>query len=478
MRTFSALLVVAVVTNGANAQTRSAQQPTRRDAPAERSYWRLSSDTVFVAYEVRSPSSPVRFERRRLVQRVGLQHVLRLGLPESPWRLVSSLALRLDQEFGQVCRRRDDYCLAETNPGARRDFQVLVDKSRIDATQVWVELRKLDGLLSVRLGRQLQYDATGMVRIDGGAVTLRPLPWLDAQIYAGGQATGTGLLSQYGFETQGAIRIDVADDVEPERVSFVAPPSQPWVVGGNLGLGATKWLRARAAFREVRDADGLVARRLAGTMVSHPASWLELRAQGSWDPTDWTLVDALAQLSFPAEAFATHLRLEHHEPRFDLGTIWAYFNVAPMTELQLIEQWDVSETWSVGAAAKGRRIAARAATSHEIGADASIRYRRSGWVASWRGWLWAGDLGTSTAVFMNLSKRLRAWAEIYARASVWHFDHPLRPDLYGTSVSGAIGARVKLSDLATVRGEVEYAHSRLVGHRFRMLASLMLRAWR
>ena len=67
---------------------------------------------------------------------------------------------------------------------------------------------------------------------------------------------------------------------------------------------------------------------------------------------------------------------------------------------------------------------------------------------------------------------------IEAQVGVWHFDDPLRAEVYGTVVSTILGARWEVSDESLVVIELQHAHSRRSGDRLRVLAMWRVLAWR
>jgi len=459
-----------VSTDGQTAETVRTSHPP----PADRTQWEVRSNTTLVAYEVRSPRTAVTFERRRLVQTLGVDHALRLGGEESPWRLTTHLDLRLDQELGRTCDP-EGRCLNESDPEERRDYQVLVDNGRFDAPQAHVTLRELERDVELRLGRQLLWDATGFARIDGGRVGWRRR-FVDVSVYGGKQTRDASFLGSSGYAPLGSLRVSLPGELAPERVPEIAPPSPTWMLGGVASAGSAKVVRVGVAYREVQDADGLVSRRIGVVARSAPHPLLQLRAQAAVDPTDGTVGDGLGEAALGRGRVVTRLRFEHHEPRFALGTIWAWFDLVPVRELSLSMEWRPEEGWSVGAVAKGRE-SRPAQVEHDAGGEAWLRYRRGGWSAGVRSWVWGGDLGSVAATFLDAARRFGR-TEVYGRLSVWHFDDPQRAELYATSVASALGARVRITRIAEARLELGYAHNRVVGHRFRGLASLTVRALR
>ncbi|MAT28658.1 MAG: hypothetical protein CMN29_27470 [Sandaracinus sp.] len=483
-------LALLVLLGGApaRAQTRITDAPTAREPARDRSRWQLDSDTTFVAYEIRSPRSPVTWQRRRLVQRVGYEHVLLAGDLERPWRLSVRLDLRLDQDFGEVCLREDEErCLAERVVAARRDHQLLARPTRLDMPQAVLELRAPVAGLRIQLGRHVLFDVTGLLRLDGGRVELRPHRWVDAEVYAGRQVRDGSWLASSGLEVPGSMRVPLPDDLAPERVPWASEPAPTWAVGGRVAVGDARVVKARLTFRELQEDGalrdrgdrGLVARRVGVGLTSRPLEPLTLRADAVWDPTDGTLVDAMGEVALRRGGGAARARVERHVPRFDLGSIWAWFDLVPVDQGQLLVDATLGRhrRWTLGGAARGRRSKQGQTTQRDVGGEAWLRHRRAGWSWGARGWLWAGDLAPAAAVFLDATRRF-AWAQAWARASLWHFDHPFQSALYGTSVALALGGAIDLGALAKLRFELEWAHNRIVGHRTRALAALTLRAWR
>lgn len=457
------------------AQTRTVDQPTAAPPERERSHWRVGSDTILVAYEVRSPRSPVTWERRRLVQYLALDHALQPSAPKR-WRLVSHLELRFDQELGQVCVREEHGgCLRDTDVEARREYQPLAEDSRLDMPAAWLELQG-PRATRLRAGRLLVADAAGVARLDGARVSTQPRPWLDLAAYAGRRTRDTSYAASSGLEPQGSIRWNLPSGLAPERVPWAAPPSHTWMVGGQLSVGLAKWVRVRGSAREVRDGDGVVARRVGVGLTSSPHPALALRLDAVWDPTDGALVDALAEVEARQRAWTLRARAERHLPRFDLGSIWAWFDLVPVDRARVSFRWRARFA-ELGGAWQGRRAVQEQRAEVDLGGEGWLKVRRGGWRATLRGWLWAGDFQPVAALLFDLSRVLGV-VEVYLRSSVWHFDHPFRSELYGTSLTAALGVKAALTEVTHLRFEIEWTHNRVAGHRLRGLAAVSVRAWR
>ena len=472
MRVLTALVLAVAV---AGAAGRAAADDVHVDA-----------DTSFQAYEVRSPGTAALMTRRRLVQTLGATWSRELsggdrGEGTRP-RIDASFRLRLDQDFGDTCLLSRDICVRATDAREPAVYQPLASDTDIDAPEAWVGVTGLPMSTSLRAGRQLRFDPAGMVRFDGARARFAPLAWLSAEAWGGAVVRRTSLAGSPAFEPEGAIRIDLTDEgVDPSAVPFVAEPTVTWTAGAALALGHPRWVQGRIGFRETFEEAGLVARRGWVDLASGPASWLRLAATGVLDPTDGALVDASGRVTVrPVRRLDLEVAVERHLPRFDQGTVWAYFDLVPIHELRLAARFRPSARVELGAAVRGRRADFGGDRGHEqdVGGEGRARVRLGAFRFGAEAFVWGGDLGPVAAFAVDLERPLGRWLRLRGRASVWHFDDPLRAGLYGTSVSEAAGLALRLSEVTEVVVELEHAHSRVVGHRFRGLAALHVEVWR
>lgn len=444
---------------------------------------RVDSDTVFQVYEVRSPGTAAFLARQRLVQTLAVSWSRVLVEPEEvdaprplP-RLSASLRLRLDQDFGDDCLVSRDLCHAATRPGDPAFYQPLADDTEVDATEAWVEVRELPLDARLRAGRQLHFSSIGLLRLDGGSARVEPLPWLAADAYGGALVRSTSIAGSDAFVPQGDPRLEL--DVPPERVPWVDEPETTWVVGGTVEVGRSRWARVAAGFREMREEDGLVARRASLAAVSQPRDELRLETAAVWDVLSRRVVDAVAQIAAePLSGVVVRARVERHVPTFDGGTIWSYFDLVPVDEGRLGVTWGVTERLELGGAGRLRRARFGGGDEHDVGVEGHLRTKVAGVRLQLAGFAWGGDLGPVAAVLLDASRPLAHRVRAEVRASVWHFDDPLRAGLYGTSIAEAGGVRFRLSDATTLSVALEHAHSRVVGHRFRGLVALSVEVWR
>ncbi len=470
-------VVAGLLASPSSAQTRSAESPTRAAPVQDRSEWHLHGDTRFVAYAIQSPRSAVALSRRRLVQTAGFMQTLRLGELRAPWSVRVVLEVRLDQELGPLCERRgDERCLRELDVGARRDFQALTRLTRVDLPEAYVELDAPGRLASVRLGRQIVADGAGFLRLDGGRMRARPRSWLSLDAYGGLYAQEASFAGSDGYVLQGSLRFDLPNELAPERAPFVFAPVRTWVVGATGSFGDARVLRVDIVAREARDEGGHLASRRVGVLArSRPHERATLRAGALWDPTDGTLVDASAELEMLFPRGLARLGARRTEPRFDLGSVWAFFDVVATDLLSLGGQLRVGPATLAGAL--HGRWTRLDDTVFDAGAELSLDVREGPRFLGVGGQLWAGSAGNTARVHIDLGRRVGP-VELYGRASLWHFDHPWQERLHGTSVATALGTSALVTEHVRLRTELEWMHNRVSGHRFRALASLTLRVWR
>ena len=474
------IAIATCAMSSAHAQTRSVEAPTRAAPVEDRSEWHLHADTRFVAYAVQSPRSPVALARRRLIQTAGFLQSLRLGDLRAPWTVRVVLELRLDQELGDVCEREgDERCLAELRLESRRDYQALARITRLDLPEAYVEIvpPQASGLTTrARVGRQILFDAAGFVRLDGARLTANAHRWISVDAYGGLYAQEASFAGSDGYALQGNLRFELPSELSDDRAPFVLDPVRTWVLGGTISFGDARVLRVDALAREARDEGGALASRRVGVVArSRPHEALGLRAQALWDPSDGTLVDAIGEIEGHTRRGIVRASARRSEPRFDLGSIWTFFDVVPTDVLSLGGLVRLGRATLAGA--MHGRWTRLDDTVFDAGVELSLDLREGARFVGVGGQLWAGSAGNTARVHLDLGRRVGP-VDLYARGSVWHFDHPWQEALHGTSVATAVGTSAVITEQVRLRTELEWMHNRVAGHRFRALASLTLRVWR
>lgn len=447
----------------------------------------LDSDASFQVYEVRAPGTTTFLARRRLTSRLGLRVVQPLGEPEPDGRRVRlsvAIRLRLHHDFGEDCLVGRELCVRAQDRDEPGGWQPLTSPSLIDLPMVWVAIDGLPLGISARVGRQLEVDPIGFVRFDGVSARIAPWSWLAVESFAGLMVRGTSVVGTPQFEPQGTMRVD-RGDADPGLASWTDPGLDTWVVGARARGGPGEWLQLGASVRHAWEVNGTVLTRLGLSATSQPIPLVRAEALGVVDLLDATVIDALGAVELREDDWSVRASLERHVPRFDPGTIWAWFQLAPIDRARLGGSWRASDDVELGAAVNARRA--------ELGTSASGQARGEDWDAGVEAWLrarveriaagvsgfaWSGALGPVAGVSLDAERAIVPELALAVHASVWHFDDPLRPDLYGTVVSESIDTIVRLTEQARIAIELVHAYSRVVGNRFRLIAWLRVETWR
>lgn len=451
-------------------------QPVEPEASHPTRY-RLDVDGAFTAYRVRTPATPASFVRRRLVQNVALDVLRPLG-EEQRGEFGATLDVRFEQDFGRTCLRDGD-CLRDSDPRARRDYQALVDDGRVEVRAAHANwgFRGERLRLRVRLGRQITWDATGMVRFDGVAVQARSGRFV-ATAFAGQRVQAASFAGSEGLSAQGIARLELPDELAPGAAPHVGPPGRAWVTGATL-RGGTQALSMRGAFRESQDVHGSLSRRLALGATAMPHETLRIDGDTVFDLLEGRVMDASLMLAVdPNRLVHLDARAERHRPRFDPGTIWGFFDVVP------VDRASAGVRVRVGRTTAELRGEGRRADLDEDGTEldgglalslrSTIEITRVGISGRWS----RGDLGPIRSLTMDAARALGPWAEVSVWASVWYLDDALRAGVSGVSWNGGVMASTRVTEIARLQIRAEHSYSRYVGNRFRLTAALTLRVHR
>jgi hypothetical protein len=445
--------------------------------------YHVDSDTAFQLYEVRSPGTAVFMARRRLLQTLALTWSRQMGEPdvgeEPAPRISGSLRLRLDQDFGQTCLIDRDLCFRATEPGSSGDYQPLASDTEVDAPEAWVEVRGLPASARLRLGRQLEWGPAGIFRLDGASAHASPLGWLGFSAYGGALVRQTSLAAVGTFEPQGIVRRN-RDELEPGEARWIDDPTTTWAYGGALDLGHPDVLALRLGYRHFVETEGDVSQTAALSLSSRPVKQLGISARGVWDLLGETVRDAEAELSVtPIDVLSFRVRAEHHVPRFDYGSIWMYFDLVPITEGLVSATWKPTRSFELGAGARTRYASlGEDDEENDVGFEGHGLASLYGFDIGVWGFTWGGDLGPVAGALLDISRAFAWWVRLDLRASVWHFDDPLRQGLDGTSVADALGVLFILSEPTKLRFDFQHSYNEVVGHRFRFVAHLSVEVWR
>jgi hypothetical protein len=455
----------------------------------------VDAETVLQAYEVRSPGTTVFVARRRLLQSLGFTWSRALGRrgrgtadgpPVRHARVGASARLRLTQEFGDTCLVARELCVRATDARDAAAYEPLARDTWLDVPTAFVEVDGLPLGLEARAGRQLAWDAIGFVRFDGARVVLSPWPWLAVETLGGLLVRDTSLGGSAAFELPGAPRFALPDERARAQAPWIEEPPLTPVAHGALELGVTEIVRGRMAYRQAWSEEGALFRRAGLSLASAPLPALRLDAHGVLDALDGAVIAAMLAARVEASERTTlAARVERNVPRFDPGTIWSYFEVAPVDEAQLDVAYRPGSDAALGQTELGgalrvRRadLGRRAPTDVDLGGEGRARARLGRLSLGGSAFVWSGSLGPMAGVLADARLRLLSDLQVEARVSVWHFENDNRPALYGTIVSAVLGLRWQVGRETRVLAEIEHAHSRVTGHRLRAVVALDVEVWR
>jgi hypothetical protein len=447
-------------------------------APAAAFDVEVDADAAFQAYTIRAPGAPAFYARRRLLTRLALRGVQWLAdRPDAAGRrarLVLAGRLRLEQDFGQTCLLDRDLCLAATDPDDPTTFQPLAADTRLDVPTLWAEVSGLPGEVRGRLGRQLLLDELGFARFDGVRVGARPLPLVEVDVYGGRLVRGTTIGGTPRSSPQGTIRLENA-----LRIDFAAPPTETFVVGAALHGGLGRELRLRAAYRAMWEEDGQVLNRLGLAASSAPVDALRLDAVGVWDFLTGEAIEARAAARVGGDRGHLRVAAERRVPRFDPGSIWAWFFVAPIGQLSVGGLVEVDPRLTLSGALRGRRAELGPGRGEDLdgGADVMARFAVAGFRVRVSAFGWTGSLGPLGGAQLLVERRLFQRFELTLRSGLWLFDDPVR-QREGAVVNEALGGRVQIGPDTQAFAELQHAYADRTGHRFRLWLALRVEVWR
>lgn len=434
----------------------------------------FESRTDFQAYEVAGPSVPALLSRRRLVQNLAFRFSDQAG-DESAVRWDVRARVRLDHEFGQSCLLARDYCLSSTSAGQPDDYLFLTEDARVDVPYASLGLTGLPGASELRLGRQLLTLAHRLRRIDGLAVATRPVSGLRFEAHAGFLPLAGGGLASDTFAPQGALS-------DPQTESVGDRP-RLWSLGVSTQLDLPLGFSLQLGAEEVGEPAGSVERSVYGG-AGFTSDGTTARALVVWDPSRELISDARAWFFTPLwrrsslKLFARAEGIYHH-PRFDLGTIWAFFEVAPTTQVRVGSQLHWQDDFTLGATLMHR-------TTHfsdvddqrDYGGEVEVGGTLEHILMSLTGFAWLGDLDHWRGLRLHMERPLATFVAIRAGASLWDLSDPSRQVLSGLTVAEYAGVAWSIAAGTRLSAELQHGYSDISGHRWRIMSSLSIEVWR
>ena len=145
---------------------------------------------------------------------------------------------------------------------------------------------------------------------------------------------------------------------------------------------------------------GEVLSRVAAGLSSMPAEWLTLSASGVYDLLTSEVIEASAEAAAGDRTLMVRAGASHHEPRFDPGTIWAWFQTAPIDEARLGGSVRLSDDVELGGALRGRHaeLGEPWGEDYDAGVEGWARARIERIDAGLSGFAWSGSLGPVAGV--------------------------------------------------------------------------------
>ncbi len=463
-------------------------------------------------YTLSSPYGDPLIRRRRYTQTLGLSVLNLQGdyVPGGPELSIRG-RVRLDADLGQQNAERDVNNQGRFIPG--------LERAPVDLMYLYVEGNNyLDGHLGFKVGRQYVTDVLGWWSFDGGLARITTPAYVAFEGYGGlEQRGGLPMLSTSRFSADGVFRgdrtgFDANDWTSFQDESQIAPA---WgVAAETTGL---HWLSARATYRKVINQDTVYVSpfadpgggftTVAGSRVSTERAGLSARL-GDRDlgaVTGSAVYDLYNQLvseyAGSLEWYATDqltlgANYDYFLPTFDADSIWNWFTHNGMTTATGRVAWNINRQLGVQASG-GVRLFKTEGDPDEYGAQqldpnatpdrtttgqlldglgtVSGSYRYGDGNVTLRGMGESGDRGHRVGA--DITQQQFYDAKHYDTkliVSLYDWSDGLRPDRDATSFSYVVGGGVLPSNWTRFGIEWEHATNRLVGQRYRVLATVDL----
>jgi hypothetical protein len=476
-----------------------------RSASAYESEVEASVDAQF--YTFQSPYGEPLLRRRRYVETLGfavydIHGDAARGGPSLEFRT----RLRLDADLGQDPAERD--------PNSPR-FVPGIAEAPLDLMYAYLDGQGYaDGLLAFRLGRQYQSDVLGFWSFDGGLVRFGSDAFVSLEGYAGfEQRSGLPLLGAPRYQADGVARGSREDLREDQWTSYLEQSELAPAFGVALESQPLSFLHARASYRRVTQTDRVLVspfadedgafRYYAEDRVSSERAGASVRledfdlgalaASGVYDlyldrPSEY----AVSLDAYLGERVTAGLEHEYYLPSFDADSIFNFFSHSAKTteraRLSVIFSRRLDAAVSGGVrsfstegdpdtyAETGDRSTS---VQHDLFAALGGRYRWNDGSVRLDLSADGGAYGHRTGGDLSTRKTFAAgYYDTLVVLSLYDWEDGLRPDRRATSFAYVLGAGLHPGIDFLNRGrlgvEFEHAMNRLVGQRYRVLATLDL----
>jgi hypothetical protein len=483
-------------------------------ATAERAgAYETEVDTATTAqfYTLESPSGEPLLRRRRYTSTLGmalleLQGERRVNGPTLSFRS----RLRLDADLGQDPAERD--------PRSDR-FIPGLEQAPFDLMYAYLEgERYLDGAFGFRLGRQYVADVLGWWSFDGAYLGLATPAYFRLEAYGGAeQRSGLPLLGTPRYQADGVARGSREELVADQWTSYLDQSELAPAFGFALETSDLTWIHARVGYRRVTNRDSVVVspflpsdgilRRVTTERVSTERAGASIRLT----PLDLGALTGgvvydfyngvVSEQALGLDVFATS-RLtvgadyERTLPTFDADSVFNWFahsavtSVTGRADARFTRRFDASAVTGVrvfetlGDPATYAATLDQERTTREADPFAMLfgRYRYNDGRVSVRSQAELGARGHRVGADVTHVKTFeRGYYDSLVVLSLYDFADSHRPGRYATSFSYVLGFGLLpdgFGDRARLGVEWEHAMNRLVGQRYRALATLDLSVFR
>jgi hypothetical protein len=459
-------------------------------------------------YSLQSPFGEPLLRRRRYTDTLGLSLDDLLGSqkPLGP-SLSFRSRLRLDSDFGIEPAERD--------PASSRYVPGL-EQAPLDLMYAYLEgERHLEGLLAFRVGRQFVVDAMGFWSFDGGLVSLSTPAFVRLELYGGfEQRAGLPLLTTPRYQADGVARGSRDGLRSDQWTSYLGQERMAPAFGAALETTDLGYVHARASYRRVINRDTVVVspfadqlgeirayssdrvstEKVSGSLRVESAELGATTATVVYDLYAGVTSDAALAIDwYTTSRLTLGADVERTVPTFDGDSIFNWFARAAMStataraDLRLTRRIDLAATGGVrlfetlGDPDTFATVADQSVITREVDPFASLggRYRYPSGTVSTRGVFERGARGHRYGGDVTTTKTFHGgFYDTRVVLSLYDWQDALMPDRRATSFSYVLGAGIApgidLFNVGHLGFEWEHAMNRLVGQRFRALATLDL----
>jgi hypothetical protein len=476
-----------------------------RNAAAYESEVDASVATQF--YTLESPYGEPLLRRRRYTNTLALSLYDLQGerTPSGPVLSFRS-RVRLDADLGQDPAERTATS-SEFIPG--------LEQAPFDLMYAYLEgERYFGGGVGFRLGRQYVADVLGWWSFDGGEVALATPAHLKFEAYGGlEQRSGLPLLTTPRFQADGVARGSRDDLRSDQWTSYLNQSRVAPALGVALETTDLWWLHARLTFRRVTNRDSVVVspflptdgvlrtvtedrvstERLGGSLRLQPFAFGSLSGSVVYDFYSSIVSEqSLALDTYASDRVTVGAEYERVVPTFDADSVFNWFahsavtSFTGRTDVRFSRRLDASVNF-------GARMFQTLGDpdTYALTPDESLvrreldpfgmlfgRYRWGDGSVALRSQAEFGARGHRIGADVTTRKTFaNGYYDGMVVLSLYDFRDELRPDRYATSFSYVLGGGIRpggLGDRARLGVEWEHTMNRLVGERYRLLATLDL----